>query len=211
MEGMVKETETAYSKRAVELEGIKLENETLQKIVQSRDEKIVSLTNINLKLKDEVLKGTGKETVENGRTRIEFRASYPTYEPYLTIFGHTLTNPPEYELDFTWDRALKLDIVVAYDRKTRTFRSYVDTKGSDIIPTKIDFVFDADQLKDRWYEKIAIGNGIIVGDNRSALLKFNLAYNILNEFILMPDFMLGFSEAGVSRYYGLSVMWYPWK
>ena len=214
LEEIVKETETAYSKKAVEIDGIKSENKELQSVIKSRDEKIVSLTKLNLKLKDELLEGNNaKESEETGeqgkRERVDFENVYPSVNPFLRFTGHTLTNPAHSSVYFKWERSLNLNVIVAYDKKTKTFRSYIDSNHSDIVPTDINFQMDPDVLGMSWYEKVAVLSGVSIG-KRSGAIKLGLMYDVLNNVSFGPSVMLGFGS-NYEKYYGADVMWYLFR
>ena len=63
-EGTIKETQDIYSKTAVELSNLKADDKDLRNIIDSRDEKIASLLNLNLRLKDELLKSNNSRQSE---------------------------------------------------------------------------------------------------------------------------------------------------
>lgn len=212
-EGTLKETETAYSQRAIELDGIKTENKDLQKILKDRDEKIVSLTKVNFKLKDQLSKGNNatESKTEDGRVKVEFKLMYPvtSTNPLLSISGSTTTNPPESEILLHWERGLKLNIIVAYDKETKTFRSYIDSNNSDLVPTDINFQIDPDVLRKSWYEKVSVSGGVLLGQY-SAILRLGLMYDFLENFSLGPSIMLA-TGRNYDKYYGIDFQYYLFK
>jgi len=217
LEGTIKETETVYSARGVELEDIKSDNSELQQKIKDRDEKIFSLSEVNLKLKNQVFKLTNaSESTEGTGDNIRHRVDFDTQkqvnlsnvtESYLRVYGHTLTNPPYAEVSLEWLRDLKLNFVLTKNNDD-TYRLYVDSGTSDIVPSKVTLKVDPSLFDRKWYQKVAIGTDILIGPRILNSLK--LTYDV-DKFYIGPVVMIGYNNDSIYKFYGISAGYYPFK
>jgi len=218
LEGTIKETETVYSARGVELEDIKSDNSELQQKIKDRDEKIFSLSEVNLKLKNQVFKLTNaSESTEGTGDDIRYRVDFDTQkqvslsnvpENYLRVYGHTLTNPPYAEVYLEWLRDLKLNFVLTKSDDDETYRLYVDSGTSDVVPSKVTLKVDPSLFDRKWYQKVAIGTDILIGPRILNSLK--LTYDV-DKFYIGPVVMIGYNNDSIYKFYGISAGYYPWR
>ena len=218
LEGTIQETTTAYSVRGVELENLRSQNSELQGKIDDRDEEIASLLNVNLKLKNEILKSkNAKESEETGpsgekRARVDFEMRYPdvSNNPLLAIYGHTLTNPAYSELSLVWLRAIELDLILA--KSGSSYRFYLDTKDSnefDGHSVKLNLSIDPSVFEKKWYEKLGVGLDISAGEGVQG--SFRLFYDVLSDIYFGPNVTLGYDGIKMRKMYGASVGWYPFR
>lgn len=229
LEGTVKETENAYSRRALEIEGLKTDNEELQDIIDDRDEEIVALGKVAVEWKDRYIKiKNAKQTVVNQdgdpivppdddpdwtppaddttRVRVDFEHT----EDALTVSGFTLTNPPEAEIALKWNRKLNLNIILTKD-DAGSFRLYADPEGSDSVPMELDLAIDPSVLERSWYENIAF-NAMVAGGDGGFLIGVGAHYNILDNLYLGPVVIAGITDELTPKVYGAVVIgWRPWR
>jgi hypothetical protein len=236
LEGTIKDTETAYSQRGIELEGLKAKTEELQKVIEDREEEIVALGQISIEWKNKYLKiknakqsyvnpdGSAIDTttsddpsdmgdsdvmscdVNKTRIKVEFEQE----EDPLIVKGFTLTNPAYAEISLEWTRKLNLDIVLAKDADGH-FRLYVDPGSSDAVPMELDLKIDPSVLDRKWYENIGFGADI-AGGNGGVQIAVRAHYDILNNFYIGPMFVLAINESLQPRMFGgISVGYYPWR
>jgi hypothetical protein len=223
LEGTVQETETAFSRRAIEVSKLKLDNEELRDKIKDRGEEAVALSEAILKWKDKYFKikdatesavdHEGKvviiepgceECFSKVRLRVDFEGEYDSFR----VFGFTLTNPPYSEVTTTWIQGLKLSLVLTKD-KDDLFRVYLDTDSPDLVPAELKLSVDPSILDRRWYEKIGMGSDITIGEGLVSSLK--IVYDVFDNWSLGPVMMLNYDGDKLRKTYGISTTWYPFR
>lgn len=223
LEGMVKETETAYSARGVELEDLKLKNKELQGLVEDRDEEIAALGEVVLKWKTkyfEIKNATGSVVGGDGTTVVEvpadcqtclkdlrFRVDFDEVREYLRVKGHTLTNPAYAAVEVSWERPLKLTFVLA--KKDDKFRLYFDSNTPDLVPGDLTLTVDPSVFEKSWYEKIGVGLDVGVGEGVQSSVR--VFYDILPDWFVGPVVTFGYDGQRTRTLYGATVGWYPFR
>ena len=224
LEGVIQETETAYSRRAIEIDNLKSKNSELQNVIEDRDEKIVSLTETTLQLKNKyfkikdayqqlvdkegnVIESPGELTCEELESA-RFKVSFEHIEDPLKVTGHTLSNPAYAEVNLEWTRGLKLNIILA-KTKQDTFRIYIDTDNSDIIPTDLRLSVDPAMFQNAWYERIGVGADIGVGKGVQSSIR--IFYDVLPEWYVGPNISFYYDGEALKTLYGVSVGWYLFR
>jgi hypothetical protein len=218
----VKETETAYSSKALELENLKVENSELSKKLKDRGEEVAALGEVVLTWKNKYFKiknateshqdSSGNpvelpeacDVPEDVRTKVEFEST----DDYLRVFGYTLTNPAYAEVSVEWVRGLKLTFLLAKD-KDDTFRLYLDSRSRDIIPAELSLKIDPSVFRKSWYEKLAIGGSLNVGEGLATSVNFN--YELFEDLVVGPQFLLMYDGSQTRKMYGANVLWYPFR
>jgi len=222
---MQKETETAYSRLAIETEDLRTSKKDLQKVIDDRDESILALSQANLKLKDKIVRvENAKQTiVDRGGNTVEpdsgevtgcesdlrVRVDFEQEDDPLKVSGHTLTNPPEAEIKIEWLRALNLELVLTKN-DDGTFRVYLDSETSDFIPADLKLQVDPSVLDYRWYQNISLGSNVLFGET-GLLFGISANYNIFSNFMLGPMFTVGYVGEKAETFYGVNVVWHPWR
>ena len=222
LEGIVQETEFAYSRRGIELDNLKLNNKALRKIIKDRDEDIVALTETNLRLKKKIIEienasgeivgeeGEPVELPENDPCKLcekRFKVSFDKTEDYLRVSGHTLTNPPYAQVSIEWARDLQLSVILTKNKEDR-FRIYLDSENSDFVPTELKLSVDPDILKYRWYENIGFSADIAIGEGFGSSVK--AIYNFEN-WAIGPAFMMYYNGKKLKKLYGVTAIWFPFR
>jgi hypothetical protein len=229
LEGTIKETETAYSKRGVIIEDLQSENEDLQNIIDDRDEEILAIGEIAFKWKDKYFKiknvkqsvipvSNVSEVVEIKESCVEdcetflasnrIRVDFDHQEDPFIVKGFTLTNPPEAELKLEWTRELKLNLILTKNEDD-SFRLYLDSRESDVDKIELTLNVDPAILDEKWYEKIGIGIDLGVGDGFAGGIR--IYYDILDNLFIGPNVVITFDGAGARVYYGATLGFYPFK
>lgn len=218
-EKMQQETKTAFSRLAVETEDLKASSNKLQNIIEDRDERIVALTQVNIKLKDKLVEITdakqsavssdGKEVVlseecKSVRQKVEFDKT----EDPVNISGFTLTNPPYAKVAVKWVRDLNLELLLVKDDND-FFRVYVDSKKSDIVPTNIKLKVDPSVLSKKWFQKLGVGTDILFG-KAGGLTTLRSTYGLTDNWIFGPAWTILYNGMETKTFYGVSVLWHPW-
>jgi hypothetical protein len=223
LEGVVKETETAYSRRAVEVDNLKLENEDLRNRIEDRDEEVVALSEAVLRWKNKYFKiKNAKQTVviieggpegldpncEECLAGVRLRVDFADEQDPWRVSGFTLTTPAEAEVAIEWTRGLNLSLVLTKD-KDDLFRVYLDTDSPDLIPADLKLSVDPSILEKRWYEKIGIGSDLTVGEGVVSSVK--IVYDVFDNWSLGPVIMLNYDGNELRKTYGVSTTWYPFR
>lgn len=220
---MQQETETAHSRLAIEAEDLKAENSDLQDIIEDRDEAILALTHANIKLKNKVVRieDAKQSTVDRDGNVVEHpgceevgdslrtKVAFEKEEDPLKISGFTLTNPAYAEVEIKWLRDIKLEVVLTKN-DDGTYRVYLDSTKSDIVPTDLQLQVDPSILEYKWYQKIGFGSNVVGGET-GIQLGLSAFYDILPNLYLGPMFQVGYVNGKAETYYGAVVGWYPWK
>lgn len=215
LEGTVQETETAYSRRAVEIKNLKLDNKELRQKIEDRDEEAVALAESVLKWKDKYIKiKNATETVvdpdgdPNTTDDIRIRVDFEKEEDPLRVSGFTLTNPPEAEVSIEWMRDLKLSLILTKDDDD-LFRVYLDTDSPDIVPSELKLSVDPSILDRKWYEKIGVDMGISGGEGVASTI--SLRYDVFNNWSIGPSVVLHYDGQRLRKTYGISTTYYPFR
>jgi len=138
------------------------------------------------------------------RARVEFDE---TQDP-LRVYGFTLTNPPEAEINIEWIRDIKLSLVLTKD-KNDLFRVYLDTNSPDLVPAELKLSVDPGILDRKWYEKIGVDGSVTVGQGVASSL--GLRYDIFDSWSLGPSIILHYDGEKLRKTYGVSTTWYPFR
>lgn len=221
LQGIVQETETAFSVMAIEVKDLTTLNKDLQTIIERKNEDIVALSRAVLTWKnkyfeiknaqDSIVDDNGNPTdlspdceacLEGKRFRVDFEQE----KDNLKISGFTLTNPGEAALLLEWTKPLTLDVILSKDKRGY-FHLYLDPNTENVVPSELSLLVDSSVLE-KWYEKFSINSGLYVG--KGVFSSIGLGYNFKDVNV---SFSTGFFYDGQSSFqvYGVNVGWYPWK
>lgn len=225
----VQETETAVSKMAVEAEDIKTKNKELQRIIKKRDQDILALSEINLKLKDENLKfenENARETVvdnsgnvvtdptkiPNELKDLRLRVDFEKEQDIIKVEGFTLTNPAYAELKITHTKPLKLEFILTKDDNDN-FSLYLDSKDTTVVPTEISLKVDPSIFDLKWYQRFGVEANVGVSTTYDIIpvSKIFYLFNITKSIQINPYAELRFSVKllKLQPVFGVSFVWYP--
>lgn len=200
----IKETQDAYSKLAVEAKNLKVENAELQKKIKDRDEQIVSLTQVNIRLRDQIIQITNAtQTEQNGRTKVEFSKD----NGLLKVSGYTLTNPAFAQINLEWLRDINLQLVLVKD-KNNIFRVYLDSQSSDIESATLSLKIDPSVFEYKWYERLAVSGGTLLGNN-TLVSNVGIQLKIYN-WLVGPSVGIVVGPS-VQKVYGVQASWFPFE
>lgn len=220
---VVQETETAYSRRAVETDNLRLENEELRTKINDRDEEAVVLTETVIRWKNKYIKAKNtKETVVDKEDRIvviepqcedcfaavRFKVDFDETQDPLRVHGFTLTNPSEAEINIEWIRDLKLSLILTKDDDD-LFRVYLDTNDSDVETSDLKLSVDPSILDRSWYEKIGVDGAIGIGEGFASLI--GLRYDVFDNWAIGPAVILYYDGNSLKKMYGISTTFYPFR
>lgn|SRR3990167_2226491 len=167
---VVQETKSAYSVAAQKLSDLETSNKELQNKIEDRDEKVAALSNVTLKLKDQLFK------IKNVKVVVVDESGQPTNDPLAcdipnlridfekeqdpwTIQGHCWTNPPGAEVAISWVRPLQFSFVLA--KKNEQYRLYFDNNSPDIVVVEnLSLRIDPSVFEKYWYEKLELGTDL---------------------------------------------------
>jgi len=219
----VKETTSAYSKLAIEADNLKTKNKELQRIIDTRDEEIVSLTDVIIKLKDKIMDlqnviesmedAAGNPVDLSAECRecllgVRFIVGFDQDFDYLNISGHTKTNPAEAHIELKWLRPLKFSLILTKDKKDN-YRVYLDSKESDIESVELNLKVDPSIFDIKWYERIAFGANLGLGDGLLTSVSVNVL--IFDNWFVGPFFATTFDGKDIKKFYGGNVLWQVFK
>jgi hypothetical protein len=225
---LVKETQTAVSSRAFEIEGLKAQNSDLQKVIQKKKEEVFALTDVAIQWKNKYFDiKNAKQVVVNeagtqpaslssecedciARTRI--KVEFDQTKDDLRIFGYTITSPAQAQINLEWLKPLQLQLVLTKS-DDGSFKVYLDEKDKAesqlIVPKELTLKIDPSVLQRKWYEKIALG--VDVGASQLGVNgSFRAMYGIKPNFYLGPSVSISALFTGqVAPFYGVSLLWSP--
>jgi hypothetical protein len=220
-QGMLKDTQTAYSSAGVEASNLKAQNDDLEKKIKDRDEKIGAAGQAVLQWKDKyykivnatgaVVDNSGAVTTVSSACQAElkdkrFKVSFSQDQDNTNISGFTLTNPDYAEVTLKWTKPLNLNIILAKN-PDNTFRLYIDPSDPNLVPTKLNLTVDPSVFARSWYENLAVG--VDLGMNTGVMSSFRLGYEFSNW--LVGPFMAMTYDSKFNKYYGISVGWFPFR
>src|SRR3990167_2182733 len=163
-EKVVQETKSAYSIAAQTISNLEASSQELQQKLDERGEKIASLGQVNLKLKDQLFKITNAKVIvvdETGQPTNEptaceipsLRVDFEKEQDPWKIEGYCWTNPAGAEVTISWIRPLQLSFVMT--KKNGQYRLYLDSNSADIIAVEsLSLRVDPSVFGRRWYEKL---------------------------------------------------------
>lgn len=223
-QGMQQETETAVSRLAIEREKLKANNRELQQKIEDRDEEVLAKTQAEVKWKNRYFKSInaqqsvvdseGNEIVPteespqdacSARIKVDFQHE----EEPLLVTGHTLTNPPYAEVSLEWSRGLQLSLVLTKNDDD-TFRVYLDSENSDVVPTELKLEVDPSLLDLAWYERIGFGADLAAGEF-GGLLNLRAFWEFSGGWYLGPNFTVLYDGTKAKTFYGVTAGWYPFR
>ncbi len=189
--------------------------------IEKRSEQILALNSVSLKWKDKYLKLQANQSVVDDNNNpievsrscqeclssIRLKVDFEHKDSYLRVYGHTLTNPPEAEVNIQWLRELKLNFVITRT-KDKEFKLYLDTDNSDIIPNQLSFIVDKKAFEPSFFERFSINSNILVGNG--LFFSSGLMYDF-NKFSIGPSAGAYFNGNKLHPLYGVSASFYPFK
>jgi hypothetical protein len=222
LEGIVEETDTAFSRRAIEIEDLETENEELQKKIEDRDEEIIALAETSLKWKEKYFKVKGTQTIVdkdgnkpdltldcqdcllNTRIIVAFDETKDSWR----VWGNTISNPPEAEINVAWAKGLKLSFILTRN-EDKTFRLYLDSNSPDLVPAELTLSVDPTIFEKKWYEKIGIAADLGVGEGVYSAIQIH--YDIFDNIYVGPKVVWMYDGNQFRTMFGASVGWYPFR
>jgi hypothetical protein len=141
--------------------------------------------------------------------RYRMRVDFNKNNDYLSVKGHTMTNPAYAETIIKWTRPVKLSMVIAKDEDSNKFTAYSKSEESDFIPTTVKVLIDDSVTMKPWRKRVSFGADFSVADH-SSVIGVNARYD-LKGMTIGPNFFV-FNHAGnPAKYLGVSVSFYPWS
>jgi len=223
LQSTIKETETVFSKLAVQINDIETENTELQTILDDRDESIVALSKVSLKWKDKYLKiANAEQSVvdENNNPVVidvdcedcflgkRFRVDFEQMDGILYVKGFTLTNPAYAELKLERTKPLELEIALTKGKDGK-WRVYVDGNNAGLEPSELNLIVDTSLFDPKWYEKIGLGVDIGVGPGVQTTIK--AFYDVDISWFVGPFITFQYDGAGFNKFYGTTIGYYPFR
>lgn len=127
---------------------------------------------------------------------------------YLTVAGYTWTDPPSAWVSVKQNRPLKLTLAVAQD-KAGAWHSYATSSEDN---SQIDIALSGVNpylFQPKWYEKISLNFSGGVSSTLDGVTSLGVGYDFGN-LTLAPTVWFTSTDQ-VTRYFGVSVAWRPFK
>lgn len=223
LEGVLQETETAKSVRALFEEELEAQADALQEIINDRDERILAQAQVAIRLKERLFKAesenvkqvlvtqAGEEVVITEENKcdddLRYRVDFNIKNHPMRITGYTLTNPAYAEMRLEWIDSLNLEVNLTMD-EDGNFRVYADSDELRIGDIKLKV--DPNILEVKWYERISFGADLAAGEF-GAQLGLRPGYDVLNNLNVNFLFVLQYDGSSAKTFYGAGVTWYVWK
>jgi hypothetical protein len=226
---LIRETATAYSSKAFEVENLKTQNKDLQAAIKRNKEEIFALTNISLEWKDKYFEiKNAKQTVVDTSgsqptslsTECEFclvdkrfKVEFNQEQSNLQISGYTLTNPPYASIKLHWTKPLKLQLALTKD-KSGDFKVYIDSEDKEVVPTELVLKVDPTILGRKWIEKINIFGSIGVGHTVTEPKSWGGLMSVGVGYLITPRINLGLGVTALYNrdfqlYYQVLINYFP--
>jgi len=217
VEGVVQETETVSSRRALFIEDLESSNKELKGIIDDKDEEILAQANIKLKWKNLYFNAKAKQSrvseegkpLEEGEEGTRDRVDFEHEEPPLKVVGYTLTNPAFAELKLEWTEDLELELNLTKNADG-SFRIYVDPNSKTFHIADITLKVDPTLLEMKWYELIAI-SADVAGGPTGGQLAVRVTYDITTKWFIGPHAQFALSTDGFRSFYGVTFGFYPFR
>lgn len=227
---LVKETQSAYSSKAFELENLKAQNKDLQAVIKRNKEEIFALTNISLQWKDKYyqIKDAKQQIVDSSGSQpvslpssctpecfdnIRFKVEFDNTIDDLQVKGYTLTNPAYASINLHWIKPLELQLVLT-KAKDGSFKVYIDSQNNTFVPTELLLKVDPSILGRKWFEKISINGGIGFGHTFSDPKSWGGYLSAGVGYLITPRINVGLNVTAlynrdIQLYYGVQFSYYP--
>lgn len=224
LEGTVQETESAYSRRAIEIEDLKAKSDELQEIIEARDEQILALSQASLRWKTKYFKmANATQTVvtsdpseptecavQDGCPSVRMRVDFEQEQDPIRVSGYTLTSPPYAEVAVEWIRPLNLEIILTKN-DIDGLRLYVNPENSDVETAELQLFIDPSVMERAWYENIAFGVDVAAGSG-AFQADVRVHYDFLANLYAGVMVVFQVDYTGVPRVFGgASIGWYPFR
>jgi hypothetical protein len=231
---LVKETKTAVSSKALEIENLKTANADLQKVIKKNKEEIFAVANLALQWKNQYynIKNATASVVDEAGTqpvslpteceecfaKTRIKVEFDHTADNLRIFGYTITNPTLAEINLEWLKPLQLELVLTKD-DGGSFKIYLDEKDKEsaqlIVPKELTLKVDPSVFNKKWYEKINLTANLAFGNSLIGTpTQFGGMASIGAGYMLTHNFSLGVNVSAVYAgnvymFYGANVIWFP--
>lgn len=218
LEGTVKEANNAISSRGIEIENLKTALETtlannkeLAKNIKKRDEQIVALNTVVLKLKSQTfdINNAQESTVvgnDKDPSSVRSKVVFDQTKEALRVHGYTLTNPAYASVNVEYIKDLNLTLVLVKDKEGH-FKTYLDSQNSDVVPVDLKLSVDPSVFDRKWYEKINLLSSVAAG--KGLLVGVSLGYDVKSNLSIFGSYYGIYDGASYMNFYGGSVVWKP--
>lgn len=210
---IVQEKEQLWSKLAQQredvLDELRQRNGELADLIQSRDERILALTDTiaNIRPTTIVIREDNiNQGEEDGRTRVSFDQ---TDDP-IRVAGYTLTNPPEAELELSFVRPLRLRTVVT-QQESGQWVTYFESDWDKLEIQAMETIVNplAPRVRHRhWWENIGIGTNISTSGFSGLTADLFITYSF-DQFAVGPSLGFSISDDDSFGKVGLILQWNP--
>ena len=230
---LVKETQTAISSRALEIENLKVQNSDLQKVLKKNKEEVFALTDLAIQWKNKyfeikdakqiVLNEAGTQPAslsadcEDCITKTRIKIEFDQTKEDLRIFGFTLTNPAQAQINLEWLKPLMLQLVLTKS-DDGSFKVYLDEKdkkqSSLFVPKELSLRVDPSVISKKWYEKInimasiSLGNSLIGITSWGGMIMAGAGYAVTDSVSVGLN-VSAIYTGNVYLMYGANVFWTP--
>lgn len=230
---LIKETQTAYSSQATEVQDLKVKNSNLQSIIKKNKQEILAISDVALKWKDKYFEiknanqnfvdGSGSQPVslpsslqascDECLNNIRIRVDFEKEQDNLKISGYTLTNPAYASINLEWLKDLQLQLVLTKD-ENGIYQIHLDSENQEVVPVELNLKVDPSVLDRKWYEKIGLYANLALGNSMTGDRTFGGLFSLGASYLITPRVNLGINvnaiyNGNISLYYGVFVNYFP--
>jgi len=129
-----------------------------------------------------------------GSTRLKI--TFDQTKNDLRIFGFTITNPTQAQINLEWLKPLALQLILTKS-DDGAYKVYLDSKNSDFVPVELMLKIDPSVLSKKWYEKInmmanlGLGSTLIGQSSLGGLVSAGVGY------LITPKINVGLRTNGI--------------
>jgi hypothetical protein len=205
----------------------------LQKVIKRNKEEVFALTDVALQWKNRYFEiKDAKATVVNeagtqpaslsaecedcfAKTRI--KVEFDQTKGDLRLFGFTITNPAQAQINLEWLKPLNLQLVLTKS-DDGSFKVYLDEKDKEssgmIVPKELTLKIDPSVLSKKWFEKISLTANLSVGNSLIGPTSWGGMASVGAGYMITHNLNLGLQVSAaytgnVYLFYGASVTWFP--
>ncbi len=207
----------------------------MQKVIKKNKEEVFALTDVALQWKNRyfeikdakatVVDAAGSQPAslsaecEDCFAKTRIKVEFDQTKGDLRLFGFTITNPAQAQINLEWLKPLNLQLVLTKS-DDGSFKVYLDNKDKEsaelIVPTELTLKIDPSILSKKWYEKISLSANAAFGNSLIGPVNWGGMASVGVGYMVMPNLNVGLQVSAVYAgnvymFYGANIMWLPFQ